>query len=553
MRTRIVRYITIAIVAAALIGGGVWLYQTRSAAQSTTDTTSFTQTVAVQQGDIDASISVVGALDAAQQQTLAFDRMDGTAALLSLEIQVGNTVEAGQVLGAIDSTPYQQALDQAESALQEAQQALADLQEPATASDIAQADLAVAQAKLDLERAQSNLADIQAAPDLSDVQAAVEDAQSNLALATLEQTLADHDSAAASQRDLQYAVEYHQRLIGQLQDLVAQGKASVEQTEQLTGEQETLAEVQAELAQVQALRRLALQAAAAEVTATEAALADAQEALADAQNGDTLDLAQANLAVQQANVTLQAAQEARADLATGVGAVELAAAQADVDKKQLAVSEAEADLAAATLTAPPWAGTVLQVNAEVGDRITAGSEILSIANLDELQVVASVDETTIRQVSAGQPASISFDAFPGQTFTGQVLSVPLQGTLQGGIMVYEVPISLVGADELPLLVGMTANVDIQTGQAENALLVPTMALQTINGLYQVLVPNSDPEGDPISVPVEVGLSNGTYTQIVRGLNPGDQVVVQLSASDSTGTLRGLGGSGNALRMFTGAR
>jgi HlyD family secretion protein len=552
LKTRIVRYATIAVIAAALIGGGVWLYQTRSAAQSTTDTASFTQVVAVQEGDIDASISVVGALDAVQQQTLAFERMDGAAALLSLEIQAGNTVEAGQVLATIDPTPYQQALDQVESALQEAQQALADLQEPATASDIAQADLAVAQAKLDMERAQSNLADIQAAPDLSDVQAAVQDAQSNLALARLEQTLADHDSAAASQRDLQYAVEYHQRLIGQLQDLVAQGKANVEQTEQLADEQETLAEVQAELAQVQAQRRLALQAAAAEATAAEAALADAQEALADAQNGDTLDLAQANLAWQQANVTLQAAQEARADLDTGVDAVELAAAQADVDQKQLAVSEAEADLAAATLTAP-FAGTVLQTDAEPGDRLTASSEILTIANLDELQVVASVDETTIRQVSAGQPASISFDAFPGQTFPGQVLSVPLQGSLQGGIMVYEVPISLVGADELPLLVGMTANVDIATGQAENALLVPTMALQTVNGMYQVLVPSSDPEGDPVSVPVEVGLSNGTYTEIVRGLNPGDQVVVQLSASDSSGTLRGLGGGGNALRMFTGAR
>jgi multidrug efflux pump subunit AcrA (membrane-fusion protein) len=39
------------------------------------------------------------------------------------------------------------------------------------------------------------------------------------------------------------------------------------------------------------------------------------------------------------------------------------------------------------------------------------------------------------------------------------------------------------------------------------------------------------------VPVEVGLSNGTYTEIVRGLNPGDQVVVQLSTSDSNGFLR----------------
>lgn len=95
MKTRMVRYAVIVVVTAALIGGGVWLYQTRTAAQSTTDTTSFTQTVAVEQGDISASLSVVGALDATQQQTLAFDRMDGTAALLSLEVEAGNTVEAG--------------------------------------------------------------------------------------------------------------------------------------------------------------------------------------------------------------------------------------------------------------------------------------------------------------------------------------------------------------------------------------------------------------------------------------------------------------------------
>jgi HlyD family secretion protein len=548
-----VRIALILIAALGLVGGGVWLYQTRTTAQSTADATSFTQTVAVQQGDIAASISVVGELAAVQQQTLAFDRMDGTAALLTLTVEAGNTVEAGQVLAAIDPTSYQQALDQARSDLEAVHETLADMQEPATASEIAQADLAVAQAKLDLEKARVELADLQAAPDLSDLQAAVQDAEDNLALSRLQQTLTERDSAAASERDLHYAADYHQRLIGQLQDLVAQGKANVEQTEQLAEVQETLAEVQAELAQAQAQRRLALQAAAAEVTAEEAALADAQEALADAQaGGDALDLAQANLAVQQANVALQAAEAARADLDAGVDAVKLAAAQADVDKKQLAVSEAEADLAAATLTAP-FDGTVLQVNADPGDRITSASQILTIANLGELQVLASIDETTIRQVSAGQQASISFDAFPGQTFGGAVLSVPLQGSLQGGIMVYEVPISLEGADDLSLLVGMTANVDIATGQAEDVLLAPTMALQTVNGLYQVLVPNNDPAGEPVSVPVEIGLSNGTYTEIVRGLNPGDQVVVQLSSSTSNSMLRGMGGTNSALLMFTGAR
>jgi HlyD family secretion protein len=175
---------------------------------------------------------------------------------------------------------------------------------------------------------------------------------------------------------------------------------------------------------------------------------------------------------------------------------------------------------------------VLETQAKAGDRISANSPILTIANMDGLQVVASVDETTIRQIAAGQAAQISFDAFPGQSFSGEVLSVPLQGTLQGGVMVYDVPVSLQGAEALPLLVGMTANVAIDVGQAQNALLVPSMAVQTVGGLAQVLVPNASDPANPVAVPVQVGLSNGTYTEIVRGLNAGDQVVVQLSSASA---------------------
>ena len=70
MKTRIVRFIIIGIVVCALVGGGVWLYQTRTAAQSATTTASgYTQVVSVQQGDLNASLSVVGELAAAQSAT----------------------------------------------------------------------------------------------------------------------------------------------------------------------------------------------------------------------------------------------------------------------------------------------------------------------------------------------------------------------------------------------------------------------------------------------------------------------------------------------------
>jgi multidrug efflux pump subunit AcrA (membrane-fusion protein) len=115
------------------------------------------------------------------------------------------------------------------------------------------------------------------------------------------------------------------------------------------------------------------------------------------------------------------------------------------------------------------------------------------------------------------------------------------------VTVYEVPLSLSGAEELDLLVGMTANVEIEVGQASDALLVPTLALVKANGGYQVLVPNTtDPAGDPETVPVQIGLSNGTYTQIAKGLNAGDQVIVQLDSTNSSGSFQDMDGPGGMM-------
>jgi HlyD family secretion protein len=207
----------------------------------------------------------------------------------------------------------------------------------------------------------------------------------------------------------------------------------------------------------------------------------------------------------------------------------------------------------------PFDGTILDVYISTGDAVRAATRIITLANLDSFEVVAAVDETTIRQVSAGQHAVITFDAYPGQTFTGEVLSVPLYGTLQGDVTVYQVPLSLAGAEALNLLVGMTANVEVQVGQAADALLVPTMALLRASGGYQVLVPNTaDPAGEPEAVPVQVGLSDGTYTQVLKGLNDGDQVLVELETGseevfpfgrmEGGGMMMGRPGGGNPPAM-----
>ena len=544
---RILRPLFLILLLAIVAAGGFWYYRNHSASTAAAAaSTSFTQVVDVQRGNLSAAISVVGQLDAIDSATLAFERMSGTAKLVSLEAAAGNTVKAGQVLATIDPTPYQQALDQANSDLQTAEEKLANLKTPTTALDIAKADLEIAKAEYQGQQAQDAL-DTLVKPDLAQLKANVADAQSALVQAQSSLVSAQTDTADADQLAKLWDTEAtvsaeHARLAAEsFSDSFYQDRLQVAFNKMMNAvDARVTAEIQPQIN----LLKAQMQVRKAKQT-----LADAQKALADAQAGAkasasaALSLAKAQLAVKDAEVALATAKDARTKLDEGTDAVTLAAAQSDVDKKRLAVADAETALAGTRLTAP-FDGTVLQTNAAVDEVIASNSTILTVANLKGLQVLASVDETTIRRVTAGQPAQITFDAVPGQTLQGQVGDVPLQGALQGGVMVYEVPISLAGAEKLPLLVGMTANVKIAVGQAENALLVPAMALQKANGMYQVLVPNSaDPDGQPEAVPVEVGLSDGTYTQIVRGLNDGDKVVVEMAAAQSNTNFRGFGGLG----------
>jgi RND family efflux transporter MFP subunit len=534
------RLLLVILVVAIVGGAGFWFYQTRLAPASASSAASgtYTQIVQVRQGPLSSTVSVVGELDAVQSETLAFTHMNGTAKLAKLNVAAGNTVKKGQALASIDPAPYQQALDQAKSDLQASQKTLADLQAPPTALEIATDDLAIAQANYDLENAKQSVTDLQA-PDLASLKNALLDAQDSLQQAELNQSLAERDSLAKSERDLSYAADWSQRRIT---ELLALKHPNLEQTERVITRTNKLAEFKSELTQVQTQRGLEKQSLEAAKAKAQAAIDVAQKALDTAQAGGAkLDVAKAQLDIQTAQVAIAKAQDDRTKLDQGADPSALATAQANVDRDQLAVSDAQTALDGAQLIAD-FDGTVLQTNVNVGDQVTSSTTVLTVANLKGLQVVASIDETTIKRVASGQTAQITFDAFPGQTFQGKVLSIPLQGSLQNDVMVYEVPVSLEGADQLSLLVGMTANVKVQVGEAKNALLVPSMALQKVNGLYQVLVADSnDPKAQPVSVPVEVGLSDGTYTQITKGLNVGDGVVVEMQSTTGQSNNRFGGG------------
>lgn len=528
-----------------IAGGGYLIYRNRTASQAAASSKTYTQVVQVTKGTLDAAVSVVGQLEAEKSASLAFEKMTAADSLLTLGVQAGNTVIQGQVLATIDPAAYQQAVDQARSDLQAAEETLADLQTPATALEIAQADVAVARAQVQLKKAQAALDDL-VNPDIATLKLAVANAET--ALAQAQATVASQGQSQSSKDQLARLVNAETKPTAEYTRLAQETYSDAYYQDRLELAYKAMLDAQDARVSYELNQQASALKAQMALRKAQANLAAAQEALADAQaGGDALAVAQAQLAVHEAEVSLQAAQDARQELDKGTDAAKLAAAQAAVDQKRLALSEAEAAWVGAELVAP-FDGAVLETYATVGDRVAANTPILTLADLRTLRVVASIDETTIRQVSAGQTAAITFDAYAGQTFSGQVLAVPLQGSLQGDVMVYSVPISLTGIEDLSLLVGMTANVEIQVGRTAETLLVPTIALTQANGLYQVLTPTTaDPNGAPAAVPVEIGLSDGTYTEILKGLNEGDRVLIELSGrtADDTMMPRGMdmGGGG----------
>ena len=156
-----------------------------------------------------------------------------------------------------------------------------------------------------------------------------------------------------------------------------------------------------------------------------------------------------------------------------------------------------------------------------------------------MQVVANVDEADIGDVKEGERVSFTVDAYPDDTFEGTVKQVRQEATTTNNVVTYEVVISAPNAD-LKLKPGLTANVTIYTAERKGVLAVPSKALrftptkETVGKMKIVDVQGAKNkvwiiEGNSIVAhKVNIGMADGTNTQIIGGVQAGIKVVTGLS-------------------------
>jgi len=156
---------------------------------------------------------------------------------------------------------------------------------------------------------------------------------------------------------------------------------------------------------------------------------------------------------------------------------------------------------------------------------TAGATSASIVELSKgLEAAARVPESDIGRIAIGQPAEIRVDAFPDERFKAEVDEIAARAEKQDNVTSFEVKLKLLEAPKR-LLIGMTADINFETGRSAARTLVPTVAIVTEDGKPGVL--RVDPQQNPQFQDVELGSSSGDQTAILKGLDPGERVFIDL--------------------------
>jgi multidrug efflux pump subunit AcrA (membrane-fusion protein) len=185
------------------------------------------------------------------------------------------------------------------------------------------------------------------------------------------------------------------------------------------------------------------------------------------------ELAAAASQIQQAQGTLARLTPTQQALEVAQAQVDAAQSQHSVAQTQVSAAQTALDIvkaqAADLVLVAPFDGTVVDRQVEVGEVMSPGGPAFTFADLSKLQIeTTDLVEVDVARVSVGETANVKLDAFPDRNFVGQVERIALQANDHQGDKVYRVTIDLPDDSAASLRWGMTANVEIETGQAVSA-------------------------------------------------------------------------------------
>jgi len=478
------------VVLALGVGGVVALAAPRQ------DSTAALPTAVVARGHLDATVTASGNVESGRNASLQFSATGG-GTITKVYVAAGATVSEGDELVRVDDTAARQQIASAKASLKAAEAAY----ETAT------------QGRTSAERASDSAQVAAATQSLANAEKSLSSAHASLKLVTSQQAEII-DGATQGVTDAQDAVSDSNALLSQLRDqlaatdpadtaTVASLNASISATETtLAARKSALTSAQAALTQATRTRDTAIQQAEQSVVSQTGARDAAKKALA------------------QAQATVKVAQQ-------GPKSGQVDSAQAQIDSAEAALAQANQALEDTVLRAP-FDGTVSTVSAVVGESTAAALDgLVVLVDPDGLSVSAAIAEADATSVRNGQAATVTLPA-SSLDLTGKVISIDIASTVTNNVVQYLTRISLDNPPE-SVRVGQTASLSIVTGSVENALSVPTSAIQADGATRYVTVVTDSGQH---RANVETGLVGTTGTEILSGLSEGDRVLLPSGSTSS---------------------
>ena len=291
--------------------------------------------------------------------------------------------------------------------------------------------------------------------------------------------------------------------------------------------------------------RASLEAAQANLTSSKA---DYERAKVDAESPDVPLLKRAydrNLSMQKDGVVSQSAlDDAEKDYKMAVNKQNVARAQMLVLQAKIAQSQAQVAQDQASLKqfeeqlsytdiVSPLDGIVLSRDVEIGDAVSSilvlgsgATLVMTLGDTSQVYVKGKVDESDIGRVYLGQPARIKVESFKDKTFNGVVTKISPMGVEKDNVTTFEVRVSIQNPGG-ELKAEMTANAEIILEEHKSVLQIPEGAIiYDKDRNASVEVPDAKGKDGQRKVAINIGISNGAKTEVLKGLNEGDQVILQ---------------------------
>jgi HlyD family secretion protein len=485
------------------------------------------QTAVVQKGTVVQEVSVTGTVKPAESLELAFQT---SGKLRKLNVDIGDTVSAGQTLAQLDSAELAASVAQYEAALASQQAKLDELKRGLRPEEIQITRSALEKAQQDLANYYDSVMDT-----LPDAYNKADDAVRTKTAAILTKYTTSNYSLSFNSCDSQAQID------------AAQLRANMEIL--LTGWQSDLAALNSNSSPAQ--KDSALQKAATNLTQVKAFLDRVNDTLVGgcSLTATTLDTYRTSVNTARTNtvtaltsvsdlrqyiaaqkITVQKAQdELNLDLA-GSSPEAIAAQEALVKQAAANVQSAEARLAQTVITAP-IAGTITAKNSSEGEIVAANFTVIAMISNSNMEIKADVPEVDVAKIQVSNTASVTLDAYGNDMkFSAKVAKIDPAETIISGVTYYKTSLVFDSEDER-VKPGMTANVIILAAKKEGVLSVPQRAVVTENGSIFVRVVDPKDPSKYEKREVKTGLTGSAgQVEILSGVKEGETVITYMKTN-----------------------